>query len=79
MRLASPSCRKMSARLVKVSVLSIAAHLKKHRMEKAAQLLRETDLPVAEVARQVGYESQSKFTAAFKEQYGQLPKEYRRP
>ena len=48
-------------------------------MEKAAQLLRETDLPVAEVARQVGYESQSKFTAAFKEQYGQLPKEYRRP
>ena len=58
---------------------SIAAHLKKHRMEKAAQLLRETDLPVAEVARQVGYESQSKFTAAFKEQYGQLPKEYRRP
>ena len=58
---------------------SIAAHLKKHRMEKAAQLLRETDLPVAEVARQVGYESQSKFTAVFKEQYGQLPKEYRRP
>ena len=58
---------------------SIAAHLKEHRMEKAAQLLRETDLPVAEVARQVGYESQSKFTAAFKDQYGQLPKEYRRP
>ena len=58
---------------------SIAAHLKEHRMEKAAQLLRETDLPVAEVARQVGYESQSKFSAAFKEQYGQLPKEYRRP
>jgi len=58
---------------------SIASHMKEHRMEKAAQLLRETDLPVAEVARQVGYESQSKFTAAFKEQYGQLPKEYRRP
>ena len=57
---------------------SIAAHLKKHRMEKAAQLLRETDLPVAEVARQVGYESQSKFSTAFREQFGQLPKEYRK-
>ena len=57
---------------------SIAAHLKKHRMEKAAQLLRETDLPVAEVARQVGYESQSKFTAQFKRAYGLPPTEYRR-
>ena len=57
---------------------SIAAHLKEHRLEKAAQLLRETDLTMAEIARQVGYESQSKFTAAFKEQYGLLPTAYRR-
>ena len=57
---------------------SLAAHMKEHRMEKAAALLRETDLSVAEIAGQVGYESQSKFTAAFKEQFGQLPKEYRR-
>ena len=57
---------------------SIAAHLKKHRMEKAAQLLRETDESVAEIARAVGYESQSKLTAAFKEYFGVLPKEYRK-
>ena len=57
---------------------SLAAHMKEHRMEKVASLLRETDLSVAEIAGQVGYESQSKFTAAFKEQFGQLPKEYRR-
>ena len=57
---------------------SLAAHMKEHRMEKAASLLRETDLSVAEIAGQVGYESQSKFTAAFKEQFGRLPKEYRR-
>lgn len=57
---------------------SIAAHLKTHRLEKAAQLLRETDASVADVAQQVGYASQSKFTAAFKEQYGQLPTAYRR-
>ena len=57
---------------------SLAAHMKEHRMERAAALLRETDLSVAEIAGQVGYESQSKFTAAFKEQFGKLPKEYRR-
>ena len=42
------------------------------------QLLRETDESVAEIARAVGYESQSKFTAAFKEYFGALPKEYRK-
>ena len=57
---------------------SLAAHMKEHRMEKAAALLRETDMSVAEIAGQVGYESQSKFTAAFKEQFGQLPTDYRR-
>ena len=57
---------------------SLAAHMKEHRMGKAAQLLRETDDSVAEIARAVGYESQSKFTAAFKEYFGLLPKEYRR-
>ena len=57
---------------------SIAAHLKEHRLERAAQLLRESDASIADVARQVGYESQSKFTVAFKEQYGQLPTAYRR-
>lgn len=57
---------------------SLAAHMKEHRMEKATALLRETDMSVAEIAGQVGYESQSKFTAAFKEQFGQLPTAYRR-
>ena len=57
---------------------SLAAHMKEHRMERAAALLRETDMSVAEIAGQVGYESQSKFTAAFKEQFGQLPTAYRR-
>ena len=47
-------------------------------MERAAELLTETGLTIADIARQVGYDSQSKFTAAFKSQYGLLPKEYRR-
>ena len=57
---------------------SIAAHIKEHRMELAAQLLLETDLHLAEIGQQVGYESQSKFTSAFKAYYQMLPTEYRK-
>jgi len=56
---------------------SIAAHMKEHRMEQAAKLLRETGLSIAEIARRVGYDSQSRFTAAFKEYCGKLPRDYR--
>lgn len=56
---------------------SIATHMKRHRMEQAAKLLRKTDTSIAEIARQVGYDSQSRFTAAFKEYSGKLPRDYR--
>lgn len=56
---------------------SIAAHMKQHRMEQAAQLLVQTNLSIAEIARRVGYDSQSKFTAAFKDYCGRLPRDYR--
>ena len=57
---------------------TIAAHMKKHRMEQAASLLLKTQNDIAAIAQTVGYESQSRFTAAFKETYGELPTEYRR-
>ena len=44
----------------------------------AAGLLLKTQNDIASVAQAVGYESQSRFTAAFKEAYGELPPEYRR-
>ena len=56
---------------------SIAAHMKEHRMEKAAKLLGVTSLSIAEIARSVGYDSQSRFTAAFKAYCGKLPRDYR--
>ena len=56
----------------------IAAHMKEHRLERAALLLRTTDDSLSEIAAQVGYESQSKFSSAFKSVYGVLPREYRK-
>lgn len=56
---------------------SIAAHIKEHRMEKAAELLKQ-DYTIAETAKAVGYDSQSRFTAEFKKCYQVLPTQYKR-
>ncbi len=57
---------------------SIAAHIKEHRMKKAAEMLRESNMSIAEIAQAVGYDSQSKFTAAFKAFFQVLPKDYKK-
>ena len=56
---------------------SIASHIKEHRMKFAARLLMETPKSIKEIAKEVGYESQSKFSKVFKEYYKVLPTEYR--
>ncbi len=57
---------------------SVASHIKEHRMERARALLKETDTPVLEIAKLVGYDNPSKFSSAFKEVFGLLPTEYRK-
>jgi AraC-like DNA-binding protein len=47
------------------------------RLERAAQLLTSTELPVKGVAAQVGYASRSSFTRAFLATYGVAPKTFR--
>ena len=56
----------------------ITAHIRQHRMEKASALLLESGDSLAQVARAVGYESQSKFSAEFKKVFGMLPSEFRK-
>lgn len=57
---------------------SLAAHIKEHRMELAAKMLRESDASIGEIAETVGYDSQGKFTAAFKSFFHLTPSEYRK-
>lgn len=57
---------------------SVAAHIKEHRMESACRMLAESNESIGEIASAVGYESQSRFTAAFKDACGMLPTEYRK-
>lgn len=51
--------------------------VREQRMERAAMLLRATSLPVAEVARRVGYAGTSNFYRAFRDQNGCSPAELR--
>lgn len=44
------------------------------RMQKAKELLLETDLPIALVAGKVGYERQTSFATAFRAHYGFSPR-----
>lgn len=62
----------------KVYGTSLAAHVKEHRMKQAAKLLSETDRSIGAIASDVGYESQSKFSTAFRECFGVLPSDYRK-
>lgn len=62
----------------KVYGTSLAAHMKQHRMEQAAELLKSRDWNISKIALAVGYDSQSRFTTAFKETYGILPSVYRK-
>ena len=57
---------------------SLAAHMKEHRLEKAAEMLLRTDESISYIAAAVGYDSSSRFSSAFRERYHMLPKEYRK-
>ena len=46
------------------------------RLKRAAQLLRESQLHVSEVAYEVGFNSPRYFSRYFKEEFGMLPSEY---
>jgi transcriptional regulator GlxA family with amidase domain len=51
--------------------------LAQQRLRVAKELLRESNLAVAEIAYQVGYQDGSHFSRLFKKLLGQTPKQYR--
>ena len=56
----------------------VNTYMRTYRMDRAAQMLRQQrERSVAEVAGLVGYDSASKFAAAFKDVIGRTPLEYR--
>lgn len=58
--------------------MPIASYMKKYRIQKAMELLLQTDDSIAEIAAKVGYETQGKFTKAFKAFTEMTPTNYRK-
>lgn len=57
----------------------VFTYMRTYRMNYAASLLKsEKDLKIAEIAGMVGYDSPSKFAAAFHQTMGKTPMEYRK-
>lgn len=60
-----------------VTDINLSSYISDVRMQKAAELLAQTDLKVQEVMDRLGYKKRQHFTRLFKEKYGMTPKEYR--
>lgn len=53
-------------------------YLTQWRLGRGARLLRETDAPLATIAREVGYATEFAFSGAFRREYGVSPGRFRR-
>ncbi|MEG2820727.1 MAG: helix-turn-helix domain-containing protein, partial [Muribaculaceae bacterium] len=70
----SMSATKLRSMFKEVYGLSIYQYFQRHRMEEAKRLLELRKMNVSDVAYTVGYNHLGYFTAAFKKQFGILPK-----
>jgi len=52
-------------------------YISERRIERAKELLNETELPISEIALRSGFSSQSHFTSSFRRVAGSTPKDFR--
>ena len=61
----------------KYTGMTINAYLANLRLERSLKLLRDTEVPINDIAGMVGYSSPNYFARVFKKQMDQTPTEYR--
>lgn len=77
-RIAGLSSARLHARFMAECGQTPMEYIRSRRLHKAVSLLRETALPVGEIACRVGYSSQSAFSAAVLREFGSSPGQLRR-
>lgn len=70
--------RTLERRFKAVLGRSLHDEIRRVRMDKAKQLLRETTLDMPAIAEQCGFLSQARFSTVFRQQAGSTPTEFRR-
>jgi LacI family transcriptional regulator len=78
LRVVPLSRRQLEQRFVKLVRRSPYAEISRIRMERACRLLRETSLPLTEIARRSGFTEALYLSRAFKKYVGVSPRTYRK-
>jgi transcriptional regulator GlxA family with amidase domain len=71
------SSRRQVQRCFAEAGTSVQERLHAVRMERAAELLQSSSLPVGQVTRMVGYRAQAQFAKAFRRYHGMPPSRWR--
>ena len=71
------SHRQLNRRFKEATGLSPQQFMVRSRIEKACEMLRESELPISDVAYGLGFCDQSAFTAQFRKRMTLTPKKYR--
>ena len=77
-RIAGLSSARLHARFTVECGMTPMDYIRQRRLLKARQLVTQTSLPLGEIAAQVGYSSQSAFSAAMLRAFGSTPMALRR-
>jgi AraC-like DNA-binding protein len=77
-RLAGLSSARLHARFVAECGQTPMDYIRSRRLHRAVELLRDSALPIGEIASRVGYSSQSAFAAAVLREFGASPGKLRR-
>ena len=58
--------------------VSVAAYVQREKLKLASALIASTDIPISDIASQIGYSSFSHFSRMFRQYTGMAPMEYRK-
>jgi AraC family transcriptional regulator, regulatory protein of adaptative response / methylphosphotriester-DNA alkyltransferase methyltransferase len=76
-RRVAASRRQLQRAYTEIGGTTFRGHLADVRMERAAELLTRSEMPVRDVARHVGYQQAAQFAKAFRRRHGVAPARYR--
>lgn len=76
-KLTGTNSKHLNAAFKKYAGVTVYEYLREERMKEAHALLLKTQLPVQEIADEVGFTDSANFSTAFKKRFGASPREFR--
>jgi AraC-like DNA-binding protein len=67
----------VSGRFHRITGRLLSHFLKQKRLEKAARLLKSSNMRVSQIARRCGFDSENYFRQQFRERFGMSPRQFR--